>query len=74
VHAGVLHAADGGLVAIEVRPGESHYAGSLEHYIRSESYDAFWSGSFLVIAAAAGLPGHAAVEFSSWAGGRQKPL
>jgi LCCL domain len=73
VHAGVLHAADGGLVAIEVRPGESHYAGSLEHYIRSESYDAFWSGSFLIIAAAGpGLPGHAAVEFSPWTGGRQK--
>jgi hypothetical protein len=75
VHAGVIHATDGGLVAIEVRPGESHYAGSLEHYIRSESYDAFWSGSFLIIAAAgSGLPGHAAVEFSPWTGGRQKAL
>jgi hypothetical protein len=75
VHAGVLHAADGGLVAIEVRPGESHYAGSVEHYIRSESYNAFWSGSFLVIAAVGtGLPGHAAVEFSPWTGGRQKSL
>ncbi len=75
VHAGVLRAADGGLVAIEVRPGESHYPGSLEHYIRSESYDAFWSGSFLIIAAPVpGVPGHAAVEFSPWTGGRQKSL
>jgi hypothetical protein len=73
VHAGVLHAADGGPVVIEVRPGESHYAGSVEHYVPSESYNAFWSGSFLIIAAAIlGLPGHAAVEFSPWTGGRQK--
>ena len=73
VHAGVLHAADGGLVAIEVRPGDSHYAGSLEHYIRSESYNAFWSGSFLIIAATSlSSPGGAAVEFSPWTGGRRK--
>ena len=50
VHAGVMHAASGGLVTIEVRPGEQHYAGSLGHYVQSEGYDKFWSGSFLVIA------------------------
>ena len=50
VHAGAIHAASGGLVTIEVRPGESHYDGSSNHFIQSESYERFWSGSFLVIA------------------------
>jgi hypothetical protein len=51
VHAGVIRAALGGVVTIEVRPGEPRYAGSLGHFVQSESYNAFWSGSFLVIAA-----------------------
>jgi hypothetical protein len=50
VHAGAIHAANGGLVTIEIRPGEAHYAGSLSHYVQSQAYDQFWSGSFLVIA------------------------
>ncbi len=49
VHAGVLRAAAGGLVTIEVRPGQTHYVGSLSHYVQSEGYEQFWSGSFLVI-------------------------
>jgi len=57
VHAGVIRSADGGLVTIEMRPGEPSYDGSLSHYVRSESYGLFWSGSFVVIAArAAGAP------------------
>jgi hypothetical protein len=50
VHAGVIRAASGGLVTIEVRPGQTHYVGSVSHYVQSESYEQFWSGSFLVIA------------------------
>jgi hypothetical protein len=50
VHAGVIHAARGGLVTIELRPGESHYEASRSHFIQSESYERFWSGSFLIIA------------------------
>ena len=50
VHAGVIHAASGGLVTIEVRPGEAHYEASWSHFIQSESYERFWSGSFLIIA------------------------
>ena len=50
VHAGVIHAASGGVVTIELRPGEAHYTASWSHFIQSESYDRFWSGSFLVIA------------------------
>jgi hypothetical protein len=57
VHAGVIHAASGGLVTIELRPGEAHYEASWSHFIQSESYDRFWSGSFLVIASdAAEMP------------------
>jgi len=50
VHAGALSAASGGLVTIEMRPGAEHYRATLSHYVQSERYDAFWSGSFLVIA------------------------
>ena len=50
VHAGVIRAASGGLVTIEVRPGQKHYVGSVSHYVESEGYEQFWSGSFLVIA------------------------
>jgi LCCL domain len=53
VHAGVIRAASGGLVTIEVRPGQAHYVGSVSHYVQSESYEEFWSGSFLVISPAA---------------------
>jgi LCCL domain len=49
VHAGAIRAASGGLVTIEMRPGEAHYSPSLSHYVQSERYDEFWSGSFLVI-------------------------
>lgn len=49
-HAGVIRAASGGLVTIEVRPGQRHYVGSVSHYVESEGYEQFWSGSFLVIA------------------------
>jgi LCCL domain len=49
IHAGVIHAAAGGLVTIEIRPGEAHYTASLNHFVQSEGYDKFWSGSFLVI-------------------------
>jgi len=48
-HAGVIRAASGGLVTIEVRPGQRHYVGSVSHYLQSEELDEFWGGSFLVI-------------------------
>lgn len=49
VHAGVIRAASGGLVTVEVRPGQTHYVGSLRHYVQSEDYELLWSGSFLVV-------------------------
>jgi hypothetical protein len=58
VHAGVIRAASGGLVTIEIRAGEAHFRAALSHYVQSESYDEFWSGSFLVLSpeAAESLP------------------
>ena len=53
VHAGVLHPADGGVVTIELRPGQAHYSGSLSHYVQSEGYEPYWSGSFLIVTGAA---------------------
>jgi LCCL domain len=50
VHTGVIKAASGGIVTIEIRPGEAHYEASSSHFIQSESYERFWSGSFLVVA------------------------
>ena len=47
---GAIRAATGGLVTIEVRPGEAHYTASLSHFLQSDAYEKFWSGSFLVIA------------------------
>ena len=49
VHAGVFRAASGGLVTIEMCPGQTHYVASLSHYVQSEPYDSVWSGSFLVV-------------------------
>lgn len=49
VHAGVIHAASGGFVTIELRPGQTHYAGSLRNYVQSQAYEPFWSGSFVVV-------------------------
>jgi hypothetical protein len=49
-HAGALRPAAGGFVTIEVRPGQTHYLGSVSHYVESDTYEQFWSGSFLVIA------------------------
>jgi hypothetical protein len=49
VHAGVIKAASGGIVTIEIRPGEAHYEASSSHFIQTESYERFWSGSFLVV-------------------------
>jgi hypothetical protein len=49
VHAGAIHAKDGGEVSIEIRPGEAHYAASERNYIRSAAYERAWSGSFVVL-------------------------
>lgn len=49
VQTGVIRAAMGGLVTIEIRPGLNGYRGTTHNFIRSNSYAARWEGSFLVI-------------------------
>lgn len=49
VHAGAIHAKDGGDVAIEIRPGQARYAGSDRNYIKSGDYESTWDGSFIVL-------------------------
>ncbi|MEO7325914.1 MAG: LCCL domain-containing protein [Dokdonella sp.] len=49
VHAGALRAKAGGVVTIEIRPGQTAYPGSEQNYITSASYDRAWSGGFVVI-------------------------
>lgn len=56
VHAGVIRTASGGFVTIELRPGQTHYVGSLRNYVQSEDYEPYWSGSFLVVAPDAAAP------------------
>ena len=55
VHAGAIHAKDGGDVTIEIRPGQSGYAGSERNYIRSGDYSDRWDGSFVVVGTADGI-------------------
>lgn len=56
VHAGVIRAASGGFVTIELRPGRTRYTGSLRNYVQSEAYEPYWSGSFTVVAPDATQP------------------
>jgi hypothetical protein len=60
VHAGALHARDGGFVTIEIRPGEARYAGSERHYIHTSGTTGAWSGSFVVLDATAPVTAHPA--------------
>jgi hypothetical protein len=54
-HAGVLHPSAGGNVLIEIRAGQTHFAGSLSNYIQSSGYEAYWNGSFVVVREASSL-------------------
>lgn len=73
VHGGALLASTGGLVTIEIRPGTRGYVGTLSHFIQSESYDAPWGGSFLVITdASAAAPPRASREIRTFEGVRQR--
>ena len=48
VHAGVIMFSTGGAVVIEIRPGQSSYAGTTRNGVVSTSYAA-WSGSFVFV-------------------------
>jgi hypothetical protein len=64
VHAGRITLAGGGSVTIEIRPGQSSYAGSTRNRITSSSYPS-WPWSFVIVAATAQDPG-VGVGGSTW--------
>lgn len=47
-HAGAIDAQRGGLVMIEILPGQSDYRGTTQNFIRSDTYAQSWDGSFAV--------------------------
>jgi LCCL domain-containing protein len=55
VHAGLITAAAGGTVTIEIRPGQPAYTGSTRYGVASSGYGG-WSGSFVFVG---GSPGPA---------------
>ena len=61
VHAGAIRPVGGGNVTIEIRPGENGgYLGSERNYIKTNSFDQPWSGSFVVVAPASSAAHNAA--------------
>lgn len=51
-HAGTLVAQHGGLVLIQILPGQNDYRGSLQNFILSGAYEHAWGGSFVVLSTA----------------------
>lgn len=51
-HAGVLSAQAGGVVMIQILPGQANYRGSMQNYIFSSDYPQKWGGSFAVLSGA----------------------
>jgi hypothetical protein len=52
VHAGAIDAQRGGVVMIQILPGQRDYRGSTQNFIRSADYMQSWGGSFAVLPAA----------------------
>ena len=61
VHAGLITPATGGTVTIEIRGGESSYAGTTQNGLPSQGYGA-WSGSFVFVNAPQGTTGTTSVS------------
>ncbi len=51
VHAGTIVAQHGGLVMIQILPGQNDYRGSRQNFILSGDYGHGWGGSFVVLSA-----------------------
>jgi hypothetical protein len=50
VHAGAIDAQRGGIVVIQILPGQPSYHGSTQNFLHSSDYTHPWSGSFAVLA------------------------
>lgn len=51
-HAGAIDAQRGGMVMIQILPGQNDYRGTMQNFIRSADYPQKWGGSFAVLSAA----------------------
>ncbi|HWG09940.1 MAG TPA: LCCL domain-containing protein [Rhodanobacteraceae bacterium] len=51
-HAGAIDAQRGGLVMIQILPGQDDYRGTTQNFIRSADYAHPWGGSFAVLSTA----------------------
>ena len=51
-HAGAIDAQRGGLVMIQILPGQDDYRSTTQNFIRSAEYGHAWGGSFAVLSAA----------------------
>jgi hypothetical protein len=49
VHAGAIDAQRGGIVTIQILPGQPSYRGSMQNFVRSSDYPHPWSGSYAVL-------------------------
>ena len=54
-HAGALNPKDGGVVMIQMLPGQPGYRGSMQNFIFSSDYPQKWGGSFAVLSGADSL-------------------
>lgn len=54
VHEGLISIASGGIVTIEIRPGQDAYVGSERNGIKSGDFNNRWSGSFVFVRNAGG--------------------
>ena len=59
VHAGVIGAAQGGTLTIEIRPPQSSYTGSTRNGVTTSSWGS-WHGSFVIVGGASGGAGSGA--------------
>jgi hypothetical protein len=51
VHAGAIDAQHGGIVMIQILPGQPGYRGSMQNFLRSSNDTHSWGGSFAVLSA-----------------------
>lgn len=52
VHAGAIDSQRGGVVRIQILPGQAAYTGSTRNFLRSQDYARSWGGSFAVLSTA----------------------
>jgi hypothetical protein len=52
VQVGTINPQHGGLVMIQILPGQNDYRGRIQNFILSEDYGHAWGGSFVVLSAA----------------------